>query len=67
VTGPSRMPRPEHSPRPGATWERQLVRTETVINDAQSTTMPGMNEPLPPRPNRATRRVIARAARKKNR
>lgn len=68
MTGPSSTPRPEHAPRPGAHWERQLVRTETVIDDdPQSTTVPGMNEPSPPRPNRATRRALARAARKKNR
>jgi hypothetical protein len=65
VTGPSSTPRAEHTPRPGATWQ-QLVRTETVIDDdPESTTVPGMNDPLPPRPNRATRRAMARAARRK--
>ncbi|MFE2712267.1 hypothetical protein ACFXKI_09820 [Streptomyces mirabilis] len=42
-----------------------LVRTETVIDDdPDSTTTPGMNEPQPPRPNRATRRAQERAARR---
>jgi hypothetical protein len=60
MTGPSSTPRGEHTPRPGITWERQLVTTETVIDDTQSTSTPGMNEPQPPRPNRATRRAMAR-------
>ncbi|MGW1616347.1 hypothetical protein ACWCQZ_44265 [Streptomyces sp. NPDC002285] len=64
MSGPSSTPRPEHSPRPGATWERQLVRTETVADDPD-TSGPDMNQPLPPRPNRATRRALARAARRK--
>jgi hypothetical protein len=42
-----------------------LVRTETVIDDdTDSTTTPGMNEPQQPRPNRATRRALQRAARR---
>ncbi|MFJ4624263.1 hypothetical protein [Streptomyces sp. NPDC088812] len=56
MTGPS-SPRSEHSPRPGVTWNTQLVRTETVIDD----TTPD------PQPNRAARRAHARAKRKKNR
>lgn len=57
MTGPSSAPRPEHTPRPGITWNTELVRTETGIDD----TAPD------PRPNRATRRALKRAARKKQR
>ncbi|MFJ8538137.1 hypothetical protein [Streptomyces sp. NPDC093591] len=64
MTGPSSTPRPERSPRPGVTWETRLVRTEVVVDDPDDTTVPGMNEPVPPRPNRATRRAAARAARR---
>jgi hypothetical protein len=64
VTGPSSTPRGEHTPRPGVTWEQQLVRTETVIDDPDDTSGPDMNQPLRPRPNRATRRAAARAARR---
>lgn len=57
MTGPSSSPRPEHTPRPGATWDTVLARTETVIDD----------DAPDPQPNRATRRALARAKRKKNR
>lgn len=77
MNGPSSSPRPEHSPRPGVTWERQLVTTGEIVVDTDRgespfgwsdlpTTVPGMNEPAPLRPNRATRRAAARAARRKN-
>ncbi|WP_439947214.1 hypothetical protein [Streptomyces sp. BBFR109] len=65
MTAPSSAPQGEHAPAPGVTWERQLVRTETVIEDADDTTLPGMNDPVPPRPNREARRALARAARRK--
>ena len=66
MTGPSSTPRGEHPPRPGATWETRLIRTEQhVDDDVPDTTTPGMNEPLPLRPNRATRRAMHRAARRK--
>jgi hypothetical protein len=55
VTGPSSTPRAEHTPHPGATWEQQLVRTEQHVDDDTPT----------PTPNRATRRAIARATRRK--
>ncbi|MEV6014703.1 hypothetical protein [Streptomyces sp. NPDC051997] len=65
MTGPSSTPRGEHTPRPGAGWEQRLVTTETVIDDdPEATTVPGMNDPLPPRPNRATRRAMQRASRR---
>lgn len=67
MTGPSSSPRGEHAPRPGATWEQHLIRTEIVIDDPDDTTTPGLNDPQPPRPNRATRRAAARAARRKQR
>ena len=55
MSGPSSTPRPEHTPRPGVTWERQLVRTEQVVDD---------DAPDPAPPNRETRRALARAARR---
>lgn len=67
MTGPSSTPRGEHTPRPGITWGQHLIRTETVIDDPDDTIMPGMNDPQPPRLNRATRRAAARAARRKQR
>ncbi|MEU1284941.1 hypothetical protein [Kitasatospora sp. NPDC005856] len=44
----------ERPPRPGRTWETTTVRNEVVVPD---------NAP-DPRPNRATRRALARNARK---
>lgn len=55
MTGPSSTPRAEHTPRPGATWQTSLVRTEHVIDDTA---------PDPAPPNRATRRALARARKK---
>ncbi|SEC03228.1 hypothetical protein SAMN04490357_1009 [Streptomyces misionensis] len=54
MTGPSSTPRGEHTPTTGATWSTELVRTEEVIAD----------DAPDPRPNRATRRALARAARR---
>jgi hypothetical protein len=54
VSGPSSTPRPEHAPRPGTTWDTVLIRTEQVDDD----------DTPDPRPNRATRRAAARAARR---
>lgn len=65
MTGPSSAPRPEHSPRPGVTWETRLVRTEVVVDDPDDTTVHGMNEPVLPSLNRETRRELARKARRK--
>lgn len=56
MTGPSSTPRGEHSPRPGITWQAELVRVEQHVDD----TAPD------PTPNRATRRALKRAARRKN-
>lgn len=47
----------EHSPRPGASWETQPVRTEQVVEDGQPE----------PRPNRAARRAAARRRRSMSR
>ena len=55
MTGPSSTPGGEHTPAPGVTWERQLVRTEMVVDD----------DAPDPTPNRETRRALARAARRK--
>jgi hypothetical protein len=74
MTGPSTTPRPERAGTPGTTWDTTLVTAETVVDtdDGESpfgwrgsdTSPDDMNLPLPPRPNRATRRAIARAARR---
>ncbi|WP_328436941.1 hypothetical protein OHA71_06570 [Streptomyces sp. NBC_00444] len=52
MTGPKSTPRGEHAPAPGATWERP--RIEVVIPD----------DTPDPRPGRAERRALARAARR---
>jgi len=66
VTGPSSTPRGEHAPRPGANWQTtEIIRIETLVDDAD-TAGPDMNQPgPPPQPNRETRRALARAARRK--
>lgn len=56
MSGPSSTPRGEHAPRPGATWETALVRVERLVDD---------DAPDPAPPNRATRRALKRAARRK--
>jgi hypothetical protein len=63
VTGPSSTPRGEHTPRPGVTWDTVLVRTEQHVDD-EDTAGPDTNQPLPPQLNRATRRALARKARR---
>ncbi|MER5750658.1 hypothetical protein [Streptomyces sp. NPDC002088] len=55
MTGPSSGPRGEHAPKPGVTWQTELVRTEQLVND---------DAPDPAPPNRATRRALKRAARR---
>lgn len=54
MTGPSSTPRGEHTPKPGAHWQTVVARTEQHIAD----------DAPDPTPNRATRRAIARAARR---
>lgn len=54
MTAPS-SPRPEHTPRPGVTWQTSLARTEHLVDDTA---------PDPAPPNRATRRALKRAARR---
>lgn len=64
----------EHTPRPGVTWQTEIVPVETVIRPGWAED-PGPSEtatpehllPGPPRPNRAARRAQARAARKNRR
>jgi hypothetical protein len=64
VTDPSSTPRGEHTPRPGANWQTtEIIRVETLIDDPD-TAGPDMNQPAPPQPNRATRRALARKARR---
>lgn len=76
MNGPSSTPRGEHTPRPGVTWQTELVSLGEVIVDTDrgespfgwselDTTGPDMNQPAAPRPNRATRRKAAREARRK--
>jgi hypothetical protein len=56
VSAPSSTPRGEHPGRPGTHWNTALVTSgEQLVDDDQPT----------PRPNRATRRAAARAARRK--
>jgi hypothetical protein len=55
MIGPSSTPRGEHTPAPGVTWHTELVHTEQHVDD----------DTPDPRPNRATRRAIARTARRK--
>jgi hypothetical protein len=55
MTGPSSTPRGEHTPRPGALWQTELVRVEQLVDD---------DTPDPAPPNRATRRAMQRAARR---
>lgn len=54
MTGPSSTPRGERAPRPGVTWQTELARTEQHIAD----------DAPDPTPNRATRRALARKARR---
>lgn len=54
MTGPKSSPRGEHTPRPGVTWEQQVVLVEQLVDD----------DAPDPRPNRATRRALAHAARR---
>lgn len=62
----------EHTPRPGATWERRAVRREVIVPDGPWDGLPvrvtpwGLEQPAPP-PNRATRRAAARQQRKASR
>lgn len=55
MSRPSSRPSCEHAPKPGVTWMTSTVWTETVIDD----------DAPDPKPNRATRRAIARARRKR--
>ncbi|MGN7136793.1 hypothetical protein [Streptomyces pseudogriseolus] len=58
MTGPSSTPRGEHTPRPGVTWITSTVEWsgEQLVDD---------DAPDPAPPNRATRRALKRAARRK--
>lgn len=58
MTGPSSSPRGERPGTAPVTWQTELVRVEQHVDDTT---------PDPAPPNRATRRAIARAARKKQR
>lgn len=58
MTGPSSAPRGEKPGTPGTRWNTALVRTEHIVDD---------DAPDPTPPDRATRRALARAARRKQR
>lgn len=66
MTGPTSAPRGEHAPTPGVTWNTQLITTGEVVVDTDDGDSPfGWRElDPPPTTNRATRRAIARAARR---
>jgi hypothetical protein len=57
----SSSPRGEHPGRPGAAWETELHRYEVVVPDGDDSSFAWTDTP---RPNRATRRAAARAARR---
>ncbi|RPE40241.1 hypothetical protein EDD90_3277 [Streptomyces sp. Ag109_O5-1] len=67
MTGPSSTPRPEHTPRPGVTWNTELVSLGEIVVDCDDGESPfGWRElPAPSATNRETRRAVARAARRK--
>jgi hypothetical protein len=90
MTGPSSAPRGEHAPRPGVTWDTEVVGhgeqyvpecaasiRDTCLAELQGDTacdteagecIHAMPMPtMPPRPDRTTRRAIARAARREPR
>jgi len=74
MTGPSSTPRGEHTPKPGTNWETELISLgEIVIPDgpwggpARLTVWSDDGPVVPAKPNRASRRATARAARRKNR
>lgn len=62
MSGPSSAPRGEHTPRPGVTWNTQLISLgETVVDLDDGDSPFGWHEPPePPRPNRGTRRAARR-------
>ncbi|MFJ6566251.1 hypothetical protein ACIQNU_02435 [Streptomyces sp. NPDC091292] len=63
MTGPTSAPRGERAGTPGAHWEHVLVTTEVVVDTDTDGESPFGWQELPV-PNRATRRAIARAARR---
>jgi hypothetical protein len=54
----SSNPRGEHAGRPGANWDTELVPVEVWVPDHDD------NQTDTPRPNRATRRRLARETRR---
>lgn len=66
----SSSPRGEHAGRPGAAWETELVPVEVWVPDhGWKTVSPSTADALPAeqqavRPNRATRRRLARETRR---
>lgn len=66
MTGPSSTPRGEHTPAPGHTWQTEIVSLGEMVVDTDDGESPfGWRElDPPPAANRATRRALARAARR---
>ncbi|GAB2731619.1 hypothetical protein [Streptomyces bullii] len=64
MTGPSSLPRGEHTPNPGATWNTELISLGEMVVDLDDGESPFGWRELP-KPNRETRRAAARAARRK--
>jgi hypothetical protein len=52
--------RPEHTPAPGITWQARVITRELLVRDEE------FEHDRDPRPNRATRRALKRAARKRH-
>lgn len=57
MTGPTSVPRGEHAPRPAPAWAVTWLGEHLADTDQP--------EPEPPRLNRAQRRALARAARRR--
>lgn len=64
MTGPTSSPRGERAGTPGTTWDTHLVTAEIIVDTDDGESPFGWRELEPPTPNRATRRAIARAARR---
>ncbi|MFJ8995572.1 hypothetical protein ACIRQH_34855 [Streptomyces sp. NPDC102279] len=55
----------ERAGTPGRHWDTVLVTAEVVVDTDDGESPFGWREPEPPTPNRATRRAMQRAARRK--
>lgn len=56
----------ERAPKPGVTWETKRIPVE-ILTDSEWIEVGAIEPPAAPyRPNRATRRAMARAARRRS-